>query len=72
MPYRGYTIRLTSGQVTEPEGWVARAELTPIEPSGMPPVRVADPQFSRFASQDEADELALKIAHAWVDQRSSA
>ena len=30
-------------------------------------VAVADPQTTRFATKDQADELALKIARMWVD-----
>jgi len=75
IPYREYNIELTSYEGPEPDGWVARAELTriwtgPGEESRT--VGVADPQFTRFATKEQADELALKIARAWVDQRSSA
>ena len=32
-------------------------------------VAVADPQSTRFATKEQADELALKIARSWVYQR---
>jgi hypothetical protein len=70
IPYRGYNIELTSYEVPDPDGWVARAELTQIwteSGEGLPTVRVADPQFTRLATKEQADELALKIARAWVD-----
>ena len=73
--HRGYTIELASGQVSDPDGWVARAELTQTDTEPGQEVqtaRVADPQFTRFATKEQADELALRIARAWVDQRSSA
>jgi hypothetical protein len=62
--------RVTSMEVPESDGWVARAELTwtrtePGEESR--PVAVADPQATRFATKDQADALALKIARTWVD-----
>jgi hypothetical protein len=68
--YRGHTIELTSRHVPDPDGWVARAEITWTEPeSGLRGTRVADPQSTRFATKEQADQLALKIARAWVDQR---
>lgn len=68
--YRGYTSELTSGQVPDADGWVAHAELSWVEPgAGLRGTRVADPQSTRFATKAQADELALKIARAWVDQR---
>jgi hypothetical protein len=70
MPYRGYKIDLTSYEVPEPDGWVARAELTRTsieQGEESRTVGVADPQFTRFATKEQADELALKIARAWVD-----
>jgi hypothetical protein len=68
--YRGYNIALTSGEVPDPDGWVARSEITRTwtEPGEeLRTVAVADPQATRFATKDQADELALKIARAWVD-----
>lgn len=47
---------------------MARARLTRsgTEPGEEPrPVAVTDAQSTRFATEEQADELALKIARAW-------
>jgi hypothetical protein len=51
--YRGYNIALASGQVPDPDGWVARAEITRTwtEPGEeLRTVAVGDPQATRFAT----------------------
>ena len=70
IPYRGYNIALTSMEMPESNGWVARAEVTRVwtEPGEESrTVAVADPQATRFATKDQADALALRIARMWVD-----
>jgi hypothetical protein len=67
--YRGYTIEAKSYRVLEPDGWIARAELTREEPGDLRMVGVDDAKSRRFPTKDEADGLAFQLARVWVDER---